>query len=67
MEICDPVNEIRVEALIWNRSLIIDEKMVGKTIALYGFRLSKYNDKFSLNSGFLSKINLIENHSYKKY
>jgi hypothetical protein len=59
MEICDPIHDLIIEAIIWNRTLPVNEKMVGKTVALYGFRLSKFNDQYSLCSTYLSQIKLL--------
>lgn len=43
MEICDPVNDLIMEAVIWNRSIKLDSKIIGKTVGLFGFRLNQFN------------------------
>jgi hypothetical protein len=41
-------------AVIWNRSLEIDEKDIGKTIGLFSFKLREFNERMELNSSFNS-------------
>lgn len=67
MEICDPVNELIMESIIWNKNFVVDERIVGKTVALYGFRLNQFNEKLSLNSSYRSELKVLDNHPYKKY
>lgn len=43
LEICDPVNDLIMEAVIWNRSIKLDRKVIGKTAGLFGFRLNQFN------------------------
>lgn len=54
MEICDPVNELIMESIIWNKNFVVDERLIGKTVGLYGFRLNQFNEKLSLNSSYRS-------------
>ena len=56
-----------MEAIIWNRNIPLDERMMGKTVALCGFRLNSFNDRLSLNSSYQSEIKFLEKHSYKEY
>jgi hypothetical protein len=67
LEICDPVNELMMEAIIWNRNFVVDEKLEGKAVGLYGFKLSEFKDGLSLSSTFSSEIRPLETHPYCKY
>ena len=67
MEIYDPVSEISMEAIIWNRHMIVNERLMNKTVGLFGFRLNQYNDKLSLNSSYQSEMKILDNHQYEKY
>lgn len=65
--ICDPENNSIMEAIIWNRNLDLDHDFVGKTVAMYGFRLNHYNESLSLNSSYHSDIRVLKNHKYNKF
>ena len=41
--------------------------MVGRTVALCGFRLNSFNDRLSLNSSYQSEIKVLDRHPYKEY
>lgn len=56
-----------MEAVIWNRHIKVDDRILNKTVGLFGFRLNQYQEKLSLNSSYQSEIRVLEDHAYKKY
>lgn len=56
-----------MEVTIWNKKIIIEPSMIGKTIVLSGFKLYNFNQRLTLNSSYNSFLKVLSNHPYCRY
>lgn len=53
---CDPINKVEVDAVLWNELTELDEKLLYRTVLLTEFKIHVYNGALSINSSFRSKV-----------
>ena len=58
LKIGDPITQIVMEVVIWNRQVNVNEEMVNRTVLLKHFKRSIYKDNVNLTSTFRSDIEI---------
>ena len=65
--IVDPIQQKKINAILWNDKIKADYSLVGKTVILSRFVLHNYNGSLTLNSRARSSIQLAEYPQYNQY
>ena len=55
-KIGDPVTNMVVEGIIWNRQVRLNSELLNRSVMLKQFKISNYKDTLNLNTTFKSEI-----------